>query len=181
MIKILRNKDFNITDFLVDNVEDVNELKNTNGCAAGSTAYIVTTGETYIKKNNGDWVEKIETIGNETPNSGGATGDFWFEGDELHINVANYKKCSEYFNEMFTFPRTFYVSNDYGNDEIWKTVTFDEPTDEIIIDLSDVQNHPAIRICDDSEYNYTINLCVSKTDNGNAVYNSFITFDGGNG
>lgn len=27
MIKILRNKDFNITDFLVDNVEDVNELK----------------------------------------------------------------------------------------------------------------------------------------------------------
>lgn len=61
MIKILRNKDFNITDFLVDNVEDVNELKNTNGCAAGSTAYIITTGETYIKKTNGDWIEKVET------------------------------------------------------------------------------------------------------------------------
>lgn len=61
MIKILRNKDFNITDFLVDNVEDVNELKNTNGCAAGSTAYIITTGETYIKKTNGDWIEKVES------------------------------------------------------------------------------------------------------------------------
>lgn len=70
MIKILRNKDFNITDFLVDNVEDVNELKNTNGCDAGSTAYIISTGETYIKKNNGDWVEEIEdnSINSENTN-----------------------------------------------------------------------------------------------------------------
>lgn len=30
MIKILRSRDFNIAYFLVDNVEDVNELKNTN-------------------------------------------------------------------------------------------------------------------------------------------------------
>lgn len=55
MIKILRNRDFNITDFLVDNVEDVNKLKNTNWCEAGSTAYIVSLVETYIKKSKWDW------------------------------------------------------------------------------------------------------------------------------
>lgn len=53
MIKILRNRDFNITDFLVDNVEDVNELKNINWCGTGSTTYIVSLVETYIKKVSG--------------------------------------------------------------------------------------------------------------------------------
>lgn len=73
MIKILRNKDFNITDFLVDDVEGVNELKNTNGCAAGSTAYVVNTGQTYIKNNNGDWIAKI--IDNSNNNNNDASSE----------------------------------------------------------------------------------------------------------
>lgn len=59
MIKILRNKDFNITDFLVDNIDGITQLANTNACAPGSTAYVVETGETYIKKNNGEWFVKL--------------------------------------------------------------------------------------------------------------------------
>lgn len=59
MIKILRNKDFNITDFLVDNVEGVNELSHTNTCSPGSTAYVIETGETFIKRVDGEWTAKV--------------------------------------------------------------------------------------------------------------------------
>lgn len=60
MLKILRNKDFNVTDFLVDDMNGVTYLANTNTCAPGSTVYVIETGETYIKNIDDEWTVKIQ-------------------------------------------------------------------------------------------------------------------------
>lgn len=67
-MKILKNRDFNMTDFLVDDIEDVAKLKETNNCDAGSTAYVINTGELYIKKNDGNWIAKVVATNNNNTN-----------------------------------------------------------------------------------------------------------------
>lgn len=182
MIKILRNKDFNITDFLVDDINGINHLANTNTCAAGSTAYVVETGETFVKNTNGEWVYQPKPESGENVVADSINGDIYVDGDFLHINIRKFREASSFFNQAFKTPVTYYIS-DYLSGEIFEEITLEGEFDECGISLENYQDRPIqLRIKDSAEsYGWTHDIMVYNEGNGWMVASTFITIDGGNG
>jgi hypothetical protein len=51
---------YGINEYTLDTPQDLTEL-NSVQCAPGSTAFVISTGETYMKNSNGTW-NKIKTF-----------------------------------------------------------------------------------------------------------------------
>lgn len=57
--------EYGLREFYLDTPSDLESLKQV-ACNPGSSAYIISTGETYIKNSQGEWILR--------PNSGGGGG-----------------------------------------------------------------------------------------------------------
>ena len=61
MVNILSHAgqvDYNTKEFILDTPEDIEILKAGKGqhCEAGSTAFVISTSELYMKNGQGEWV-----------------------------------------------------------------------------------------------------------------------------
>ena len=62
MINILSQAgqvDYRTKEFILDTEQDLVDLKNETGliCDAGSTAFIISTSEIYMKNGQGEWIK----------------------------------------------------------------------------------------------------------------------------
>lgn len=58
MINLLSNSgqvDYNTKEFILDTPEDLEDLKE-QSCDAGSTAFVISTSDVYMKNGQGEWI-----------------------------------------------------------------------------------------------------------------------------
>lgn len=60
MINVVSSKgvvDYGHKEFILDTPEDLNNLPKFQDCSPGSTAFIISTSQVYMKNGQGEWLE----------------------------------------------------------------------------------------------------------------------------